>query len=514
MNPLYLAQRTRLFAGFLASAAICLISMSQQATAVDPSMPSLLSADACLPIVMPGRDEIFASPHKVFAHYFNRFPLSIDNEKATADYYARQYLVPSGENNKWLANGGFLRSRPMPVPIQGNSHYVVENLKKEIVLALSRGISGFTFDILSLDDIEPGGRLDKMLRAAAQVDDRFQIALMPDMASLGADTDKVLAIIKTLYNKRGLFHLVDGRLVISPFLSESVPASAWKAVLSQGSEQGYDIAFVPTFLSLKSEYVDHYAYISDGLGTFGTSLPREGAAIADAASLTHKANKFFMAGISGQDYRPKDYVFWESEGSLAYRDSWMGAIARNADWVQLTTWNDFSESTQIEPYTDAEGSSGTGYFNLTGYYAAWFLTRKQPVITHDVLYYFYRKEPIDAAAPKAAKPTRAVPLFTPGKDLIELVGFLTAPGTLTVSIGGRHYTRNVGAGIQPFVVPLGEGTPHFSLSRGGTTLISFDGKPSIVGVEGLSSGYADLTYWSGSASVAGTCLSNAAGLAQ
>ena len=284
MNPLHLAQRIRLFAGFLASAVLCFIFMSQQATAVDPSMPSLLSADACLPIVMPGRDEIFASPHKIFAHYFNPFPLSIDNKNATADYYARQYLAPSGENNKWLANGGFLRSRPMPVPIQGNWHYVVENLKKEIVLALSRGISGFTFDILSLDDIEPGGRLDNMLRAAAQVDDRFQIVPMPDMASLGADTDKVLAIIKTLYNKRGLFHLPDGRLVISPFFPV-FPASAWKAVLSQASEQGYDIAFVPTFLSLKSEYVDHYAYISDGLGTFGTPLPRERERIAAAASL-------------------------------------------------------------------------------------------------------------------------------------------------------------------------------------------------------------------------------------
>ena len=507
MNWSY-AQKILSFVRLSANLVLCLVFVPQQATAVDASPPPQ-SADPCLPIAMPGRDEIFASPRKVFAHYFNPFPLSIDNKNATADYYAQQYLVPTGENNKWLGNGGYLRSRPLPVPIQGNWHFVIENLKREVSLALSRGISGFTFDILSLDDIKPGGSLDNLLQAAAQVDPRFQIVLMPDMSSLGADTGNVLAIIKAMYKKRGLFHLTDGRLVISPFLSESVAPSAWQALLSQASKQGYSVAFVPTFLSLKLEYLEHYAHVSDGLGTFGTALAREGAVLAADAFMSHRANRLFMAGISGQDYRPKDYIFWESEGSLAYRRSWMGAIVGGADWIQLTTWNDFSESTQIEPYTDAEGSPGTGYFDLTGYYAAWFLSRKEPVVTHDVLYYFYRKEPVNAAAPKAAKPTRAVG-YVAGKDMIELLGFLTAPGTLSVSIGDRSYTKNVGAGVQPFEVPLSKGTPRFSLSRGNATLISFEGRPSIVGEEGLASGYADLTYWSGSASAAGTCLFNLA----
>jgi len=58
-------------------------------------------------------------------------------------------------------------------------------------------------------------------------------------------------------------------------------------------------------------------------------------------------------------------------------------------------------------------------------------------------------------------------------------------------------------------VPLGEGIPRFSLLRGDEVVIAFDGKTHIVGNAGLPGGYADLTYWSGSASKAGTCFSNA-----
>lgn len=465
-------------------------------------------SNACLPFVMPSRDVIFSSQKKVFAHYFSRFPLSFDNKHWPQDYYSTGYLTENGEKNKWLAQGGYLRSRPLPVPPSAKSNYVIENLKKEIKLAISRGISGFTFDILTLKDIQSGGYLPNMLQAVSAVDSRFKIVLMPDMSALGSDTDNVVTIIKSLYDRPELYRLSDGRLVVAPFLSESVLPQRWAAMKSKLAAEGFKVAFVPTFLSLKKVYVDDYQSISDGLGTFGTPLPHRGLAIESEAKVSHDLGKFYMAGVSGQGYRPKKYIYWESQGSLAYRKSWEGAIQGGADWIQLTTWNDFSESTQISPYTDMVGSSGTGYFNLTGYYAAWFITGQQPLITHDVLYYFYRKQPVKAAAPRAGKRTDSVSFFAPGTDLIELVGFLTEPGTLVVSVGGKNYTKNVARGVQSFQVPLDLGTPRFSLKRGGKTLISFEGATPIVGPSGLPSGYGDLTYWSGSASANGTCFTD------
>ena len=228
-----------------------------------------------------------------------------------------------------------------------------------------------------------------------------------------------------------------------------------------------------------------------------------------ASALAHAEGVAFMAGISGQGYRPKEYRYWESQGSLTYRTSWLGAIEGGADWMQLTTWNDFGESTQIVPYTDRSGSAGTGFFNLTGFYASWFLTGNAPVITHDVLYYFYRRHPVGAVAKKAGQQARNAVFWQPGKDLIEVLGFLKTPGTLAISIGGNEYKKKVDAGVQSFSVPLGAGTPRFSLLRGDHAVIAFEGATPIVREFDLPDGYADLTYWSGSASENGTCFSDA-----
>ncbi len=487
---------------------ICLASMTTDTKGADTVLtPSTPSPDACLPIDMPAMDLLFSAPKKVFAHYFNRFPLSIDNKSAASDYYSREYLNPRGEDNKWLANGGFLRSRPMPVPVSPGPEYVIENLKREVRLALSRGITGFTFDILSLGDIQPGSYLPNMLKAASEVDSRFQIVLMPDMAALGPDTNKVIKIIKTVSNLSGLLHLPDGRLVVAPFLSESVSPAEWKALKLRLAQDGIKVAFIPTFLNQK--YIAKYGAVGDGFGTFGTPLPPQGLAIRAGAAAAHAERKIFMAGISGQGYRPKEYRYWEAQGSLAFRNSWLGAIEGDADWIQLTTWNDFSESTQVLPYTDRDGSAGTGYFNLTGFYASWFLTGEVPVITHDVLYYFYRKHAVHAWAPKAGEQVTNASFWQPGKDAIEMLGFLQAPATLAISVGGKNYTKKVDAGVQSFSVPLGVGTPRFSLLRNDDVVISFEGATPIVGESNLPDGYADLTYWSGSASAKGTCFSSA-----
>jgi hypothetical protein len=346
-----------------------------------------------------------------------------------------------------------------------------------------------------------------MLKAVSEVDRRFQIVLMPDMAALGPDPSVLIEMIKTLYKEPGLLHLPDGRLVIAPFLSEAAPPEAWEILRSRLASDGLKIAFVPTFLSIK--HIVRYSAVADGFGTFGTPLPLEGYAIKAGTALAHAEGKIFMAGISGQGYRPKEYRYWEARGSLAYRNSWLGAIKGGADWIQLTTWNDFSESTQVAPYTDGNGSSGTGYFNPTGFYASWFLTGKAPSITHDVLYYFYRRHSINANAARAGTQTKNAVFWQPGKDIIELVGFLKAPGTLAISIDGARRTKRVDAGVQFFSVPLGVGSPRFSLLRNNDAVISFDGKTPILRESDLVNGYADLTYWSGSASAKGTCFSDA-----
>jgi hypothetical protein len=131
------------------------------------------------------------------------------------------------------------------------------------------------------------------------------------------------------------------------------------------------------------------------------------------------------------------------------------------------------------------------------------LTGQRPAITHDVLYYFYRREPSTAAGPAQSQMDHVA--AGTAQDQIELLAFLAAPGTLKITIGGASYSRYAAAGVTSFRIPSQPGKPVFALSRDGADVFSFAGGVQIYGPGGLPSGVIDLTYWSGSAGNSGVC---------
>lgn len=462
--------------------------------------------DPCLPFTMPTADVLFAAQRRVFAHYFYPFPLSIDNLPAALDYYNTEYLLGTGEADKWLAQGGYLRQRPLPVAPHASANWLQLNMEAEIRLAIARGITGFTFDVMSLEAATgPGGQLQLMLGAAQAVDGRFKIVVMPDIAALGSDSGAVVQIIAAAASSPAAYRLADGRLVVSAFDAGANSPAWWSAVIAQLNAQGIKIAFVPTFLGWSS-YAPAFAGISYGFADWGSALPAVAASMEGDPALAHsKYDRIFMMPVDPQQYRPKDSLYQEAGNSAAFRGEWTSAIAGGADWVQLVTWSDFSESSELEPYTDATlaRNIGTGFYDLNGYYAAWFLTGARPSITHDVLYYFHRRQPTNAAAPGQTYPVKAV--SSTSENEIELVAFLTAPGVVSIAVGGNTYQQNAPAGISSFKVPLAPGLPTFGLGRGGVWVFAFTGGVQIYGSAGNPTGVSDMTYWSGSGSQGGVC---------
>jgi hypothetical protein len=245
--------------------------------------------------------------------------------------------------------------------------------------------------------------------------------------------------------------------------------------------------------------------LSYGYADWGTATARAAEAMQGDPELAHKNGKIYMMPVDPQQYRPKGSIYWEAGNSAAFRNGWMSAINGNADWVQIVTWSDFSESSQIEPYTDASlrPDIGTGFYDLNAFYATWFLTGKQPTISHDVLYYFYRREATNATAAAQSAPNKI--MNSSPEDNIELLAFLTAPGELRITIAGHSFTQHAPAGITSFKVPSAPGVPAFSLSRSGAPVFSFQGPIQIFGTAGLPTGVIDMTYWSGSGSKSGVC---------
>jgi hypothetical protein len=464
------------------------------------------SGDACLPAAMASTATIFNASKRVFAHYFNPYPISIDNVVPADDYYNINYLTKTGESNKWAAQGGFLRQRPAGVPVKTGPNWRQLNMEQEISAAIARGITGFTFDSMSATDAtDSNSALHLMLAAAKAVDSRFKIVVMPDITALGSDSNAVIEIIAAAAASPSAYRLSDGRLVVSAFDAGLNPPTWWLSVISRLAAQGIHIAFVPTFLDW-SATADAFAPFSYGFADWGTATVGGSSAQQGDPEIAHKTyGKVFMMPVGPQQYRPKDSDYWEAGNSGAFRDAWNSSIQGDADWIQLVTWNDFTETSAISQTTDAtlQRTIGTGFYNLTGYSASWFLTGEQPKITHDVLYYFYRREATTAAAPAQ---TDKVTLVTgAAENDIELLAFLTSPGVLKIAVGGNTYTQNAAAGVVSFKVPSQAGTPVFTLSRSGADVFSFQGGVPIYGAAGLPSGVQDLTYWNGSASKTGVC---------
>ena len=462
---------------------------------------------ACLPFSMPESSVLFKAQKKVFAHYFYPFPLSIDNKPADTDYYNVQYLNPKGENGKHAALGGYLRQRPLPVAPKPSSDSHLRNVEAEVQMAIARGITGFTIDVMSgKEATDSNSHLNMLLKAAKAVDPRFKVVVMPDISALKADADSVARIIAVAAASDAAYRLDDGRLVVSAFNAGLNPPAWWQGIFDQLSSRGIKVAFVPTFLGWSGQAAT-FAGISHGFSDWGTATAASSESMKRDPSLAHDSfGKLYMMPVDPQQYRPKGSMYWEAGNSATFRTAWLSAINSGADWVQLVTWSDFSESSQVEPYTDAtlRTDIGTGFFNLTGYYATWFLTGVQPPITHDVLYYFYRREPTNAASPAQSAPNKLTG-SAPAENNIELVSFLTAPATVAISIGGQSFKQEASAGISSFKVPTAPGNPLFSLSRNGAEVFSFQGPVQIYGASGLPSGIIDMTYWSGSASKSGIC---------
>ncbi|WP_051832670.1 glycoside hydrolase family 71 protein [Streptomyces katrae] len=401
----------------------------------------------------------------VFAHYFTPYPLSLDNASADADYYTRNYLNPGGENGKHERYGGLLRDRPLPVrPKDGN--WERANLEQEVRTARAAGLDGFTLDMLSLS----GPNRDRarlLMEAAHAVDPAFKIMLMPDMTSLNTDEPGVLADAVAALGKAPAAHrLGDGRLVVSPFKTEAKDVAWWTKVLDLlKSRHGIRTAFVPTFLDFDANSA-RFAPISHGFSEWGSrSYVGQDSATRDVQR-AHGMGKIWMQPVSVQDARPNQGIYDEAGNTATLRSTWTHAIDDGADWVQLTTWNDYSEGSQFAPSLH----NGYAYLDLSSYYLTKFKTGSWPEIVRDTLYVSARTQ--FAAADPTGSQSLVMSLrkgSAAPRDTVEVLSFLTAPATVRTAVGTARDEHEAPAGIHSALLPLRPGTSSAVVVR--------DGKP-------------------------------------
>lgn len=420
-------------------------------------------ATDALPFDLPPAAELRDSAHLVFAHYFTPYPLSLDNQPAQSDYYSRNYLTVRGENGKHAAYGGLLRDRPLPVAEQ-QGDWQLANLEQEVRTARDAGIDGFSVDILSLSGPN-WDRVNLLLKAAHEVDPAFRIMLMPDMTSLHTDPATLAEALAKLAAQPAAHRLGDGRLVVSPFKAEAVDPAWWSQMMARlDGQHGIRTALVPLFLNFGAN-AERYAPISYGFSEWGNRsyTAQEGASAHTA--LAHRLGKVWMQPVSVQDARPNQGVYDEAGNTANLRTTWGHAIDDGADWVQLTTWNDYSEGSQFAPSLH----NGYAYLDISSYYLTRFKTGKWPQLVRDRLYVTSRVQ-FAAAVPSAGAGQR---LMRPRagtaqpRDEVEVLSFLPAPATVDTAVGTDHKSFDLPTGVTATLLPLRTGHSSAAVVRDG-----------------------------------------------
>jgi hypothetical protein len=376
------------------------------------------------------------------------------------------------------------------------------------------GLDGFIFDAFNLKQAR--GALEVYLAAADKIGaTNFKVALSADMSQDFPAAD-IVEVMKE-YGDNPHYLKVNGRPLLSTFGGQAKGDQWWKDnVITPLERSGHPVTFIPNFDRdnpnvdpptrdawdhVLGEYPTAdglFNFILPGSLPFSSGDPRlgnhkwSGTEGSENLSAALKArHKFYMA-----TYMPYYWAvchsarqYLEFRGGQGMDAAWQSIILpRQADAVEIVTWNDYTESTFVQPtLVPHTGTPGiptlphTGYYELLKYYISWFRTHRPPSITKDAVFYFYRTQPIlpEPTTDTACKmgPVDPRQLWGDVQDRIFITTALTAPAQLRVTSGNRTSTINVVAGLNNTEVPFIIGPQHFELWRNGKLVAKADGVP-------------------------------------
>lgn len=398
---------------------------------------------------------------------------------------------------------------------RGGRQASIESYRSEMRDAHARGIDGFALNCGGWHRSEPQykQRVMSMYEAAGSLDFDFTLFVSAD----GHAQDEIDDIVESTRGLKAQLRM-DGKPVLSAYAAGGKGFSNGAALIDHARRLG--AFFVPHFFPetgerlitpVAADQIVQRLGTADGYFYFGAAgLPELIADSVESLGPELRAHgKLFMAPVTPY-YRGlpagTNYRAFETEGFSGMAAEWEAAIASNASWVQIVTWNDWAESTYVAPLPMPAGAAGrahvyddrfgelpshAAYLDASAYYIQWFKTGNQPAILRDQLFYFYRLNPPASAA--GTPPQSQTPLST----RIHVSVFLTAPATLIVQLPGADSDRqiDVHVGITHLSVDSRAGRPRFVLKRQGKRIIDKSGEQPITD-DDFSGAY---NYFSGSA---------------
>lgn len=214
----------------------------------------------------------------------------------------------------------------------------------------------------------------------------------------------------------------------------------------------------------------------DGLFYFGAAGKYRTIAqsIRAGAELAHSRSKLYMAPVTPY-YRglKNNYRAFETDGFEGMAAEWIAAIEAGCEWVEIVTWNDWSESSYVQPFGGPPTlplwnnhwgllSAHDAYLNLSRYYIRWFKDGHAPRLEANRLHIFYRPQSsiqcISAIISNCPRGYREL------RDDLHIVAETKEPITIEVTIGSTHERFNSNGGLTFFKMNLSPG-PIYIVAR-------------------------------------------------
>lgn len=418
---------------------------------------------------------------KVFAHYMPLFPRSFDDASPNQDYYAANYLMPTieGAGQSWATDhrvyGGWIRTRPTVRASLGTG-YALADARWEIAQAYESGIDGFFIDLLTTDlTSDQTKRVKNIIQSAS---DGFLVVPMVDASAMGSGVaaTAVSDLIALFANKASTYYLDDGRLVVGIFCPEACPLAWFRAIESDyASRYGKQIAWIGAFVNAGA-YTSTYQSLLYGAGQWGDMGDPASEQTPPSYMATIKnAGLKYLGACWGSSYRPKGQWYDESVNTESLRAWWNRIVVDQPDFVQLTTWNDFTEGSGfMETVT-----GGRVPQDLSLYYLIKYKTGAFPPIIRDCIYLSHPTRTYNATvlSPHQTTFMKKRASTTPETTSnIEVVVFLVDTATVELDINGVTSTFSGVKGINVFRIPISgaiaTGAISASVVRAGVTTTS------------------------------------------
>ncbi|MFA6294335.1 MAG: endo-1,3-alpha-glucanase family glycosylhydrolase [Victivallales bacterium] len=445
-------------------------------------------------------------PKKIFAHYMVCYRIGLG---AISPGYLSKHVAPKTRHDTpsyEMSFGNRDRGTPL-LPDEFDKFTLEESADLEIRRAMRAGIDGFAFDVLPLPEDQAFAYMDAMFKVAEEKNYPFEITWCLDNAA------KNPVVVEYIIKRHGNSPKIarrDGKVLFFGYQSiwtgQNFGSKLWSQRPEwQGKEVGTYAAFRCTPEGLKTfrggfrELEERFStpmYFQFSMGGLyhGVKHPIEsksdkplddiGAAavlaedfeaVCDFSDTNVVRNDAMAKAVRSKgaewgepliyQYENLLWTAWTIQpGSDLLRKRWERARENGATLLQLTTWNDYTELTNIAPTDHIRYT----LMDLTGYFASWWKTGKPPVTDHDRVYLIYPPYQHD----NEVYPFRNRTRWRGVSGVIEVLTILTAPAT--VRLPGRDATWDAPAGLSWKQVPLTPGPVVAELLRGGKSVLQLN----------------------------------------